>query len=233
MDVTEPFGCKELKSFDVLDSAGEMIGRIGDMTFTFSDGSLRLSQFILAGSKIEEFLESIRVKKDIDPVFDATLIGSLGNPIKLNTAKNSLRTTLDDGAIPEGVHRLSELEDKDIIDSNGVKIGRAVDIDFDVDGSASITVGGGFFEEKLEDLGLIDDIDIIVPANVIQSIGKRITLNVSRGNLKDNLDRALEDSELREYRKQLISDRDASELRESRVREHESLKIKMLARRQG
>ncbi len=118
----------------------------------------------------------------------------------------------------------------DIIDSKGVKIGQAVDIDFDKDGSAALTVGGGFIEEKLEAIGLLDDIDIIIPAKVIQSISKRIILNISRGDLKDNLDRALEDSELREYREGRIADREAEKLKESRIREHESLKIKMSSR---
>ncbi|MHA2222232.1 MAG: PRC-barrel domain-containing protein [Candidatus Thorarchaeota archaeon] len=60
MDVKKPMNCKQLRDCDVVDSSGEKVGRINDLTFTF-DGTLKLSQFILAGSKWEEFLESAKI----------------------------------------------------------------------------------------------------------------------------------------------------------------------------
>jgi sporulation protein YlmC with PRC-barrel domain len=85
----------------VVDSSGEKVGRINDLTFTF-DGTLKLSQFILAGSKWEEFLESAKIKPDKDPVLDASIIRMIGDEVHLNTNVNSLKTTLDEGAIPDG-----------------------------------------------------------------------------------------------------------------------------------
>ncbi|MHA2229560.1 MAG: hypothetical protein ACXABL_10140 [Candidatus Thorarchaeota archaeon] len=184
MDVTRSLNCKDLKKRDVVDSK-----------FTF-DGDLKLSQFILAGSALEEFLESVKVKPDKDPVFDGGLIEKLGDKIQLNTTSNALKTTLDKDAIPTGQIRLSELEKMDIIDKGGVKVGRAIDIDFDVDGSASLTVGGGFIEESLEAIGLKSDVDIIVPAAVIDSVSNNIKLSVSKDELGLTLDEALKSSEV-------------------------------------
>lgn len=199
VDVSRSLNCRELKECDVIDSAGEKIGKIGDMTFTF-DGELKLSQFILAGSAWEEFLESVGVRPDMDPVFDSSLIERLGDHIKLNTSKNSLKSTLDKGAIPKGEIRLSTLESMDIIDENGVKVGRAIDIDFDVDGSASLTVGGGFFEETLEAIGFKSDVDIIVPGTTISSISDTIQLRVSKDSLGLTMDEALKSPEVVEAR---------------------------------
>ncbi|MHA2191169.1 MAG: PRC-barrel domain-containing protein [Candidatus Thorarchaeota archaeon] len=161
---------------------------------------MKLSQFILAGSALEEFLESVKVKPDKDPVFDGRLIERLGDKIQLNTTSNALKTTLDKDAIPTGQIRLSELEKMDIIDKSGVKVGRAIDIDFDVDGSASLTVGGGFIEESLEAIGLKSDVDIIVPAAVIDSVSKDIKLSVSKDELGLTLDEAFKSSEVKKAR---------------------------------
>lgn len=194
MEITTSLCCKELKNCDVIDSTGEKIGRIGEMTFSF-DGQLKPSKFILIGSRWEEFLESIGAKPDRDPVFDISLIERIGEEVHLNTTCNSLATTLDEGAIPTTDITLSKIENMDIIDNSGVKVGRAIDIDFDVDGTASLTVGGGIIEETLEALGLKADVDIIVPASTIESITDIIKLTVSKDELQLTMDGALKTRE--------------------------------------
>jgi len=182
--------CKELKNRDVVDSAGEAVGNIGDLTFTF-DGQLRLSQFILAGPKLEEFLEAIKIRPDKDPVFNASLIKKIDDKVYLNASVNGLKTTLDEDAIPVGEIRLSKLEKMDILDKDNVKVGRTIDVDFDVDGSASVIVGGGFIEEKLEAAGLKADVDIIVPGDVIDSLTDVMKLKVSKSELGTTMEEAL------------------------------------------
>ncbi|MHA1962457.1 MAG: PRC-barrel domain-containing protein [Candidatus Thorarchaeota archaeon] len=190
MKITRSMCCKELKKLDVFDSTNEKIGRITDFTFTF-DGDLRLSQFILAGPRLEEFLEAIKVIPDKDPLFSASVIEKMGDKIQLNTTVDTLCTTLDAGSISGEEIRLSKLEKLDIYDKDGVKVGRTIDVDFDVDGSAWLTVGGSFFEEKLEAIGLKEDIDIIVPANVIESIGDDVRLLVTKDVLGTTMDEIL------------------------------------------
>ena len=196
MDVTRSINCKELRNCDVVDSSGESVGRIDDVTFTF-DGSLKLKQFILAGSRWEELLESVKIKPDKDYLLDAALITRIGDKVQLSTNVNSLKTTLDAGAISAHEIRWSDLTKMDIYDQDDVKVGRAVDIDFDLDGSASLIVGGGLVEESLESMGLKADIDIIVPAKAIASMSDKIKLTVSKDDLKLTMDKALENPEVR------------------------------------
>jgi len=199
MKLARSICCREMKKTDVVDSSGNKVGNVGDLTFSF-DKELKLSKFILAGPRFEEFLESIKVKPDKDPVFDSNLITKIDEKVHLDTSVNSLKTTLDKDAIPEGDIRLSKLEKMDIVDSTGKKIGRAIDIDFDVDGTASIIVGGGFIEEKLEAAGLKADVDIIVPGSVISSISDKICLRVSEGELATTMDDALKSDDVKKAR---------------------------------
>jgi sporulation protein YlmC with PRC-barrel domain len=196
----------------VVDSSGEKVGRINDLTFTF-DGTLKLSQFILAGSKWEEFLESAKIKPDKDPVLDASIIRMIGDEVHLNTNVNSLKTTLDEGAIQLGEIRWSDLTKMDIFDNNDVKVGRAVDVDFDTDGTACLIVGGGFIEETLEDVGLKADVDILVPSGNITSIRGKIILSVSKEDLKLTMDNAFENPEVKKARERPAHERAALRVR--------------------
>ncbi|MHA1907001.1 MAG: PRC-barrel domain-containing protein [Candidatus Thorarchaeota archaeon] len=212
MEINQSICCRQLKKADVFDVNGEKIGRIGDLTFTF-DGDLKLSQFILAGPAFEEFLEAIKVRPDKDPVFDARLIKKLGDKIQLDSAQNSLKTTLDDCAIGDDEIRLSKIEKLEIVDKNGESVGKAVDIDFDVDGSASLIVGGGFFEEKLEALGLKSDVDIIVPGKVIDSIGDKIQLGVPKDELALTMDNAVKNVQSSKVQEDMKVHREVSKIR--------------------
>ena len=198
MDVARSLECREIKHCDVVDSMGEKIGRIGDMTFTFSNGTLKPSQFILIGSAWEEFLEAIGARPDNDPVFDISLIEKMGDRIELNTTKNSLKSKLDQGAFTSDEIKLSYFEDLDICDENGEKVGRAIDIDFNVDGSASVIVGGGFIEESLESWGFKEDVDIIVPATTIETISDHVKLKVSKDELALTMEEAVKAPEVKE-----------------------------------
>ena len=208
MDVTKSMNCKELRDCDVVDSSGTKVGKINDLTFTF-EGALKLKQFILAGSKWEEFLESVKFRPDKDPVLSASLIQKIGDMVHLNTNVNSLKTTLDEGAIELGEIRWSKLTKMDIFDKDSVKIGRAVDVDFDTDGTACLIVGGGLVEETLESVGLKSDVDILVPSERIVAIRDKVVLNVSKDDLELTMTQALENPEVKKA-KELPADKRAA-----------------------
>ncbi|MHA2159440.1 MAG: PRC-barrel domain-containing protein [Candidatus Thorarchaeota archaeon] len=212
MDVKKPMNCKQLRDCDVVDSSGEKVGRINDLTFTF-DGALKLSQFILAGSKWEEFLESVKFRPDKDPVLDASIIDVIGDRVQLNTNVNSLKTTLDEGAIDIGELRWSDLTKMDIVDKDDVKVGRAVDVDFDTDGMAHLIVGGGLVEETLESVGLKADVDILVPSGHITSIRGKIVLDVSKDDLQLTMNDALENPEVKKAKERPAHERAALRVR--------------------
>ncbi|MHA2071345.1 MAG: hypothetical protein ACW985_06115 [Candidatus Thorarchaeota archaeon] len=193
MDLSKSVCCKEIKKMDVMDPSGKKIGRILDLTFTF-DGSLKLEHFILGGSRMEEFLEAIKLKPDEDPVFDSTLIKKVDDHIHLDTTASSLKAAHD--TISDDEIKFSDLQKLDILDKDNVKVGRAIDVDFELDGRTALIAGGGFIEEKLEAIGLKDDIDIIVPFEVIVSIDESIRLSVSKDELDASLDGILREKAL-------------------------------------
>jgi sporulation protein YlmC with PRC-barrel domain len=179
-----------LKDKDVLDSSGRKIGKVDDFTFLF-DGELKFSRFTMAGSLWQEFLEALNLKPDHAHVFDSAVIKKVDAHIHLDTTANDLTAVEEGAALLDDEIRFSELEALDIIDKDDVRVGRAIDVDFDVDGRASIIAGGGFIEEKLEAVGLKEDVDIIVPSDVITSIDDSIRLSVSKDELETTLDGTL------------------------------------------
>jgi sporulation protein YlmC with PRC-barrel domain len=211
MKVTRSICSREIKKKDVQDSSGNVVGKISDMTFTFH-GKLELSKFILGGSRWEEFLESVKIRPDNDPVFEGKLIKDIDDHVHLDTTTNSLKTTLDKDAISDDEIRLSNMVKMDIVDVDGVKVGQPLAVNFDKDGSVSIIVGGGFVEEKLEAIGIKSDVDIIVPGHVITSIGDKIHLNVSKDSLAMTMDKALKDKELIDAKRMKSLERDVAKV---------------------
>ena len=202
MDLTQSLNCRQLRKYDVVDSTGEKIGRIGEMTFTF-DKELKLSHFILVGSRWDAWVDWV----DFFPIFNASHITKITDKIHLDTTANDLRIAIDDDVSEE--HSLSNLEGMDIYDKEGLKVGNIIDIDFDVDGMASFTVGGGIIEETLEAIGLKADIDIIVPANTVESITDTVKLFVSKDDLQLTMDEALK----RKTRDKVATDREHAKVR--------------------
>ncbi len=198
MELSKSVCCKEIKKMAVMDTSGKKIGRILDLTFTF-DGTLKLAQFVLGGLRTEELLEAIKLKPDEDPVFDSTLIKKVDDHIHLDTTTNSLKAA--QGAISDDEIKFSELQKLDILDKDNVKVGRAIDVDFELDGRTALIAGGGLIEEKLEAIGLKEDVDIIVPFEVIVSIGDSIKLSVSKDELDTSLEGVLKERAL-EIKKQ-------------------------------
>ncbi|MBD3406012.1 MAG: hypothetical protein GF411_07810 [Candidatus Lokiarchaeota archaeon] len=192
MELARSIKCKELMKLDVVDADGKEVGHVGDFTFAFKD-KLELRQFVLEGSAWEEFLESIKVKPDRDPVFDASTIKKIDKKLYLSTNTDELKTTCENDWIPEDEYRLSELEKMDIIDRAGIKVGRIIDVHFDVDGSASLIVGGGFFEEALEAIGLKEDVDFVVPGDVLTCLGDKVQLAVTKDELGTTMEKALKE----------------------------------------
>ncbi|MFX0046023.1 MAG: PRC-barrel domain-containing protein [Candidatus Hermodarchaeota archaeon] len=193
-----------MKNMNVLDSSGRNIGNVDDFAFLF-DGELKFSHFTMTGSIWHELLEALNLKADHAHVFDSSAIKKVDAHVHLDTTANDLITAEERAVVSDDEIRFSKLVALDIIDKNNVKVGRAIDVDFDVDGRASIIAGGGFIEEKLEAIGLKKDVDIIVPSDVITSIEDTIQLSAS----KDELDTTL-DGVLRERAMEIRNEREAA-----------------------
>lgn len=162
-----------IRGKDVLDSKGEKFGGIMDIIFDVSDNKIALKHMVVGGGMIEEFLESIGARPDIDPVLNIDHIENIEDDVHLNVECESLKKTLDPGVLTENDMKFSELSDIKVIDTDGIKIGFIIDIWFDNDGEIWLVLGGGFFEELLERLHIQPDIDLLVPLNFVKSIDKK------------------------------------------------------------
>ena len=160
----------EIRGKDVIDSEGKKVGDIIDCIFDISENMIRLKHIVLGGGMIEEFLESIKARPDIDPVCNISDVDSISDKVYLKVDKESLRNTIDPGVICETDLKFSQLSKLRIVDSDGLKIGNIIDIWFDKESQMWLVVGGGFFEELLEKLKIQPDIDLIVPTAFIKSI---------------------------------------------------------------
>ena len=81
--------------------------------------------------------------------------------------------------------KLSELQRRPVTDSEGIRVGNVEDVWLEDDSSIWLVVGGNIVEETLAKLHIRPDIDLLVPAEAIASVGgDEITLNWSRFQLE-------------------------------------------------
>jgi len=174
-----------IRGKNVVDSNGEKVGEIMDIIFNCSDNKIELKYMVLGGGRIEELLESIGARPDIDPVCNLDSIEKIEDKVYLNVDRESLKKTLDPGVIDENDITFSALSDIKIIDVNDFKIGFVIDVWFDSEGVMWLVLGGGFFEELLERLRVRPDIDLLIPPHFIETLdSNEIKLNVSKSQLE-------------------------------------------------
>jgi sporulation protein YlmC with PRC-barrel domain len=173
----------EIRGKDVIDKNGVKVGEIMDSVFDCS--SLELKQFILGGGRIEELLESIGARKDIDPLVDVEQVHAITDKVDLIVDGDSLKKTIDKGAIAGGDRKFSKMSKIKVVDADGFKIGNIIDFWFDKGSQLWFVIGGGFFEEFLEKIRAQPDIDLLIPPEFIDSIDdKSIKLTRTRFQLE-------------------------------------------------
>ena len=173
----------EIRGLDVIDKNGVKVGEIMDSVFDCS--SLELKQFILGGGRVEELLESIGARKDIDPLVDVGQVHAISDKVDLTVDGTALKKTIDKGAIAEGDRKFSKLSKIKVIDADGFKLGNIIDFWFDNESNLWFVLGGGFFEEFLERIRAQPDIDLLLPPDVIKCIDDTsITLTRTRFQLE-------------------------------------------------
>ena len=164
---------------------------------------------------IEELLESIKARPDIDPVCNISDVESVSDKVYLKVDKESLKNTVDPGVICETDLKFSQLGKLKIVDSDGIKIGNVIDLWFDTDSQMWLVLGGGFFEETLEKLRVSPDIDLLVPEEYIKKID---TDSITLHKTKFQLESTCEDEWEKEKKKmsEKLSE-EASELSQLRL----------------
>jgi sporulation protein YlmC with PRC-barrel domain len=175
----------DIRSKDVVDSNGEKVGEVMDWIFGCGENKLNPKYIVLGGGRVEEFLESIGARPDIDPVVRLEDVDSISDKVYLKVDGESLKKTIDPGVLGEADFTFSKLSDIKVTDSDGYKVGFIIDIWFDEDNMMWLLLGGGFFEELLERLKVQPDIDLLVPPYFIEDISKdEIKLSISKFQLE-------------------------------------------------
>ena len=162
----------QIRKKEVIDKNGEKVGFVSDAIFDISANNIELKHFVLGGGIVEELLESIKVRPDIDPVCSVDHIDSISDKVYLNVTKASLLKTIDSGVLTDSHIKFSQLSKIKIHDSDGFKVGNMTDLWFDKESTMWFLIGGGFFEEVLEKIRAQPDCDLIVPSELIRSISK-------------------------------------------------------------
>ncbi|MHA2504599.1 MAG: hypothetical protein ACXAE3_17225 [Candidatus Kariarchaeaceae archaeon] len=82
----------KLKGIPIEDNAGERLGRLIDAVFRIGSDTIELTKFVVGGSKIEEFLERIKVREDVDPIVPLEYISEFTEEkIILNVSGDQLK----------------------------------------------------------------------------------------------------------------------------------------------
>ncbi|MFW9844687.1 MAG: PRC-barrel domain-containing protein [Candidatus Thorarchaeota archaeon] len=175
----------EIRGKDVIDKNGEKVGDIIDCIVDVSDNKIALKHLVLGGGMIEELLESIGARPDIDPVCNVEDLESISDKVYLNVDKASLKKTIDPGVISENNLKFGKFSNLDVVDSDGLKLGNVIDLWFDLNSRMWLVLGGGFFEELLEKIRAQPDIDLLVPMDFIKTVdSKAITIDRTKFELE-------------------------------------------------
>ncbi|MHA1440556.1 MAG: PRC-barrel domain-containing protein [Candidatus Heimdallarchaeota archaeon] len=84
---------------------------------------------------------------------------------------------------------ISDLRKKAVISSDGLKIGKIVDVVFTTDCKLhSFIIGGSRWEEIREKLGLIEDIDPVIPVESVKTVKDVILLDIPKEKLLNYTD---------------------------------------------
>ena len=187
-DDKKQFFFSTLSQYKVEDKHGNIIGRPGDALFFSQD--MKIHSLILFGGLLEEKMEELHFRENIDPIVPVSTIQSI-NPDKkrivLNVGKEELKSTDHNFKAPEGLLQFIKLKKLPIYEKHNEKVGRVVDIFFKEKGGYSLIVGGSALEDFLEKLGVIPDKDLIVPGATITEISDKIKIEVGKEDLISTL----------------------------------------------
>ena len=177
------FFFSNLSQFKVEDKDGKALGKPGDALFS---KDMKIDSLILFGGLLEEKMEDLGLRENIDPIVPLSAIKSIDEKkrkIVLNVAKKELKTTNADYNAPEGLIQYIKLKKIPIFEKNNEKIGRVIDIFFNEKGGYSFIVGGSALEEFLEKVRIIPDKDLIVPGSSVTEISDKIKIKSAKSEL--------------------------------------------------
>jgi len=120
----------DLKRYAIYDSKGQDIGEPIDIALNTND-EYRASSIIIGGGFIEELLEELEKRDNIDEFFSFSQISRIENStIHLNIKEEELNKTDAQGNLPKGLIRFNTIHRMKVVDTSGNSIGEVHDIVF-------------------------------------------------------------------------------------------------------
>ncbi len=119
-----------LKRYAVYDCNGMDIGEPIDIALDSLD-EYRAAHIIIGGGFIEELLEELERRDNIDEFFHLSQIKEvLNEEIHLTISENELSKTDSSGNLPENLIRFTEIHRMKVYDEEGNPLGETIDIEF-------------------------------------------------------------------------------------------------------
>lgn len=167
---------ENMKFKKVVGSKGNQIGTIRDAVI--NKETLALRGFVVYGSALEELLERVGARADVDPLILPDVIEHVGDDeVKLNKNKDELPNAMGSGEIKSDEMLFSDLRKIPVLAENGERMGLICDIYFDDSGKHSYTLGGTEFLNFLRNHNLTPAVEYTLPSNKLAKVdnGYKIT----------------------------------------------------------
>ena len=205
-----------LKYKRVIDSDGNDIGTIKDAVINTK--TLDLRGFVIHGSRMEELMETLKLRTDVDPLLSNDSIEKFDNNlITLKVNKDKLSNAMAQGEIKEDEILFSQLRKISVYGKQNRKVGIFSDIFFDSQGTSSYSLGGQAFQKMIRDNNCSKTLNYVVDSSLltktdggyeinreIHELEKHMKLNLTNA-VRDMLIESEKDGIITEDERNLIS----------------------------
>ncbi len=198
-----------LKYKRVIDSDGNDIGTIKDAVVNVN--SLNVRGFVIHGSRLEELMEDLKLRTDVDPLVLNDSIENFDNKlISLNVNKEKLSNVMAQGEIKEDEILFSQLRKKPVFSNQNEKVGIFSDIFFDSEGASSYSLGGQVFQKMIKRNNCSKTLNYVVDSSIVTKTdtGYKINSEIEdlEKHMKLNLTNVVRDMLIESERDGVITD---------------------------
>ncbi len=178
-----------LRHLRVQDVNGHVLGRIKDAVV--NPTTLGFRGFVVHGSRLEEALEAMNLRKDVDPLVPLADITTLTeSTLTVNQTASELANAAPE-ALAEDEMLFSAISHIPVLDVNGQALGIFSDIYVNADSTPSYRLGGKTFTLYLEQHHCADDIMYVISPESIQRTDQGYQLQTDITSLERDMKRNL------------------------------------------
>lgn len=185
----ENLSLSTLRHLRVRDGQGQFIGRIRDAVV--HKETLALRGFVVHGSLLEESLEALKLRKDVDPLISLDDITEITeSTLTINKAAVDLPNAAA-GTLADDDLLFSALRKIPVLDVHGQALGVLADVFMDEAGKPAYQLGGESFLLYLKKMHCATDLMYLLTPDDIQHIGEGYQIRMDIMSLERDLKRSL------------------------------------------